>query len=282
MVQIMNEDKQNNMIAGAISEPNPDNMPVINVFWTGGWDSSFRICELSRMPVKIQPIYMHGDDRHSEQFERKAMETITRMLQERPETKAEFLPLRNVDINKIEINPAVSDAYNRIREKTGLGTQMEYLSSYVHDHPGIELGIEKLPVEESHMIHALLESCKIEHGLVNGVEEYYANPDESSEDGLLIFGGILLPIFDRTEADMLKLINEWGYLDIMKQVWFCHQPYQGRPCGMCHPCEVKMGAGMEFLLPEDAQKRYHLQHRYHDKFWFKVYRKFLYWFFWKH
>lgn len=123
---------------------------------------------------------------------------------------------------------------------------MEYLSSYVYDHPQIELGIEKLPVEESHMIHAVLDSCKVIRKEVNGIEEYCADPDESSEDGMLLFGNILLPIFEKTESDMLRLIKEWGYLDIMKHVWFCHQPYQGRPCGMCHPCEVKMGAGMEF------------------------------------
>lgn len=264
------------------SEMKNQEKPVVKVFWTGGWDSSFRICELSRMDVKIQPIYLHGDDRHSEPYERKAMETITRMLQERPETRAEFLPLQCVDIRTIEINPEVSAAYHRIREKTGVGAQMEYLSSYVHDHPGIELGIEKLPIEESHMIHALFDSCKINKGIINGVEEFYADPEQSSADGLLMFGGIYLPILEKTEADMLKLVQEWGYLDIMKNVWFCHQPYQGGPCGMCHPCEVKMGAGMEFLLPKAAQKRYNLQKKYADRFWFRVYRKFLYWFFWKH
>lgn len=256
--------------------------PIVKIFWTGGWDSSFRICELSRMPVQIQPYYLHGDDRHSEKFERIAMDKITQLLKERPETQADFLDLISVDIRNIELHPEVSAAYRRVREKTGLGTQMEYLSSYVYDHPQIELGIEKLPVEESHMIHAVLDSCKVIRKEVNGIEEYCADPDESSEDGMLLFGNILLPIFEKTESDMLRLIKEWGYLDIMKHVWFCHQPYQGRPCGMCHPCEVKMGAGMEFLLPEDSQKRYHLQNKYHDKFWFKVYRKLLYWLFWKH
>lgn len=256
--------------------------PVVNVFWTGGWDSSFRIAELSRMPVQIRPIYLHGDGRHSEKYERKAMATITKMLKERPETKADFLDLVDVDIHDIEIVPEVSRAFKEVREKTGLGTQMEYLSSYVYKHPGIELGIEKLPIEESHMIHALTSTCEMTVIDADGVPETTPNPETSSEEGLLLFGGIYLPILDRTEGDMVKQIEEWGYQDIMKNVWFCHQPYQGRPCGMCHPCEVKMDAHMEFLLPEDAQKRFRMQRKYGNRFWYKVYRKFLYWFFWKH
>lgn len=280
---LLNDIAQRKKITGKNSgEIMGDEKPVVKIFWTGGWDSSFRICELSRMPVKIQPIYLHGDDRHSEKYEREAMAKITELLKERPETQAEFLDLQSVDIREIEIHPEVSAAYHRIHEKTGLGTQMEYLSSYVHDHPGIELGIEKLPLEESHMINALLTSCEVEEGDINGVHEFYINPEKSTEDGRLIFEGIYLPILDRTEQDMLKQIRDWGYLDIMKHVWFCHQPYNGRPCGMCHPCEVKMGADMLFLMPEDAQKRYWLQKKYHDKLWYKIYRKFLYLFFWKH
>lgn len=47
---------------------------------------------------------------------------------------------------------------------------------------------------------------------------------------------------------MLKIIRKWGYEDVMKHIWFCHAPINGKPCGFCHPCEVKMESSMEWLL----------------------------------
>ena len=63
-----------------------------------------------------------------------------------------------------------------------------------------------------------------------------------------------------TEQEMLANIRAWGYEDIMAMIWFCHRPIHGKPCGMCHPCQQKM-QGMEFLLPEEAHKRYAVQRR---------------------
>jgi 7-cyano-7-deazaguanine synthase len=47
----------------------------------------------------------------------------------------------------------------------------------------------------------------------------------------------------------------------MQNIWFCHTPIKGKPCGLCHPCDVKMESDMLFLLPEKAQKRYKI-HRF--------------------
>ena len=49
---------------------------TIKILWTGGWDSTYRIIELSRRPVNIQPIYVYGDGRISENYERTAMQKI--------------------------------------------------------------------------------------------------------------------------------------------------------------------------------------------------------------
>lgn len=54
---------------------------------------------------------------------------------------------------------------------------------------------------------------------------------------------------------MLNNVKEWGYEDVMKNIWFCHTPIGGQPCGLCGPCHTKIDSGMEWLLPEAAVKR---------------------------
>ena len=84
------------------------------------------------------------------------------------------------------------------------------------------------------------------------------DPQRSSKEGMLVFGWFHFPFITRTEADMLQLVKEWGYEDVMKNIWFCHYPIKGKPCGVCHPCAIKMEAKMTFLLPRKAQMRYKL------------------------
>ncbi len=68
-------------------------MRRVNVFWTGGLDSSFRMMQLSRMDVEIQPIYLSDADSGKTRHERNAMAQITDDLKTNPQTKATILPL---------------------------------------------------------------------------------------------------------------------------------------------------------------------------------------------
>ena len=57
------------------------------LFWTGGFDSTFRLAELSRRPVKISPVYIVFQDRLAvTPLELKAHERILAYLKSRPET----------------------------------------------------------------------------------------------------------------------------------------------------------------------------------------------------
>ena len=46
-------------------------MELYEIFWTGGFDSSYRVAYLSRFPIMIQPVYCTGvakDIRKSEKY----------------------------------------------------------------------------------------------------------------------------------------------------------------------------------------------------------------------
>ena len=225
---------------------------VVNILWTGGWDSTFRIVELSRMDVSIQPVYVIDPDRKSQEYEKRAMKRIVEALKLRSETKAIFLPIKFYKLEDIPADKEISNAYKFIYTETKLGSQHEWLAWLGKLYPGMEMGTEAGSPETSHIIHALETFCTMD--IKDGIG--YINQEKSTKEGNLVFGWFTFPIITRTENDMLRLIKLWGYEDVMKLIWFCHNPIKGEPCGLCHPCDVKMESDMAWLLPKNAQKNY--------------------------
>ena len=228
---------------------------TVNILWTGGWDSTYRVVELSRMEVVIQPLYVLGDGRASEQREIAAIDKITKLLQAKPKTKATFLPVLFIKKDDIPENKEITEAFRIVHEKTNLGTQHEWLARYAAQHPGLEIGTEAGTPETSHIINAIQQFGV----LLQKDGTYILDPKKSSREGLLVLGNFEFPIIDKYEIQMLENIKAWGYEDVMKEIWFCHKPIDGQPCGLCHPCAVKMESNMKYLLPEKAQTRYKLQ-----------------------
>jgi hypothetical protein len=180
------------------------------------------------------------------------MNDIVEALQAKSETKATFLPIKFYKLEDIPVDREISKAYNVIHKETGLGSQHEWLAWLGKLYPGMEMGTELATPETSHVIHAISEYTDLE--IVDHVGRI--KKETSTREGNLVLGWFSFPLIDRTEADMLEQIKVWGYEDVMKLIWFCHNPIHGESCGFCHPCCVKMESSMEWLLPLSAQKRY--------------------------
>ena len=225
----------------------------VRVFWTGGWDSTFRIVQLSRMDKVIQPVYIKGDGRPSEQKEIETMCTIIEEIGKKEETIATFLPIEIVDKNDIPENQQITNAFETMRKKIRIGTQYEWLARYAVLHPYVEIGPECPDGEYSGIVEAINTYGK----LIPYEDSWILDKKNSTEECNLLFGNYSYPIIKTTERKMLDLIREWGYEEVMSHIWFCHNPIGGKPCGLCRPCEQKMDEHMEFLLDANGQKRYH-------------------------
>lgn len=249
-----------------------------NVLWTGGFDSTYIILSLSRQNVEIQPFYCFDDKRKSINYEYRAIENIYNFLINNKNTKAKLLKPKFIRIDDIEKNEAITNAYHSIRKKTKIGTQYEYLSRLANNYPGLEMGVEK-------HINGF-------GGLNNAVSKYgswictdgikYIDKNKSSNDIVLLFGNFIFSIATLTEQDMLNNIHSWEYDDVLNMVWFCHDPINGKPCGLCRPCQQKMEDKMEMLLPIESQQRYkkrkQLKNKYGEfvaKLYFYIYKKLL-------
>lgn len=222
----------------------------ISIFWTGGWDSTYRVVELSRQKVSIQPVYIYDDTRKSNERELASISKITQMLKQRQETLAEFLPIKIINVAEIPENKEVSGYVDMLRKKYGWGIQHDWTARVALMYPMIEMCIEKvirgyMPTRK--MIEDLGKLVMSSHGWV--VDR------ESSDEALIAaLGNITLPIFETTELEMLENIRAWGYEDVMANIWFCHQPINGETCGLCSPCHTKYDSDMGFMLTEKAKK----------------------------
>ena len=234
---------------------NPNNRHdthIVHIFWTGGWDSTYRIVELSRMPVTVQPVYCIDKERRSLERERSAMNAILSALEQKPETRAEFLPIKQIDIETLPENKEITEAYKTICKTVRLGSQYEWLAKVALNFPGIETGIEKPNGEFSGCFEAIDTFGKLSR--VN--DTWKIDPLASSRELCLLFGNLSFPIIMTTELEMRENIKKWHYEDVMRSIWFCYSPVNGKPCGVCRPCEQKMECGMSWLLPEEAHRRY--------------------------
>ncbi len=225
---------------------------TVEIFWTGGYDSTFRVAELSRLDITVQPYYL-SDKRLAESYELAAIEKITELIKEHPDTKCELLPTIYVSVeDRPEAVPEIKAAYERIFAKTWLGNQYVWLADFAEKHKGIELSIEK----GTNPVNLINQHGGFEKKHSPEIGDYYVVSQSTDKDYYSIFGSFTYPIIDYSKLDMKAFFLKHGYDEVMKSTWFCHTPINGKPCGKCNPCKGVVEEGMAERLDEDALKRY--------------------------
>ncbi len=225
---------------------------TVYILWTGGWDSTYRLVELSKTNVHIYPVYCLDSNRKSVDFELAAMQNIIQLLKERKTTRAHLSDVKIIKVEDIPKDEKITTAYKNICQTIKLGTQYDWLGRLANEYPMIEIGIEKPSGEYNGCVAAVEKHGRFKR--ING--RLVIDKEKSSEDLVCLFGNLAFPIADITEVEMQENIAKWGDEDIMKQIWFCHSPIAGKPCGFCRPCQQKMECNMAWLLPKNAQRRY--------------------------
>lgn len=233
---------------------------MVNILWTGGWDSTFRIVELSKENVKIQPYYVLDNTRKSQKNEIETMENIVKKLKQDARTKAEFLPINFVRINDIERNEEITNVYKKMHKIYHIGSQYNYLVRLALKVNNLELGLEN--AETSKALNFIKSCGAIKETEIDGIKNYEIDPEESSYELKLLFSNFNFPIIDKTKLDMKKITDENNYEDIMNMTWFCHNPIDNKPCGYCNPCVSTIKEGMKYRFSEEALKRYNKRKYY--------------------
>lgn len=240
-------------------------MEVINVLWTGGFDSTFVICQLSLLPVEVQPIYI-SMGRKSEPNELKAIQTISDYINANAKKRCTLLPLSVIKQDDIPENKQITESYQTVYKKYEMGYQQERIARLAR-HMGTKLvqGIEDGPGGTGHVSNAIREYSTMIEGSISldggdKISFYEMDAATSTREMLDIFGGVIftLPLWHITKPETLQIFKEIGYEEVVPMTWFCAQPIKGKPCGLCNPCGSTMDADMGFRLPRKARILYKL------------------------
>ena len=208
----------------------------VQLLWTGGWDSSFRLMHLvlvERRPV--QPIYVIDTGRPSTLFELRAMEAMRAGLLARLPDPDLLAPTSVVLAGDHPPAPQDSAIGDRLLRETSMGTQYVWLSGPAGSlgWSGVELCIERY-----------------ESGLSDWQRRIFAEPGRlngSPESELFRFWSF--PVIHLTKEEMREIARSHGFLDLLVMRWSCFRPLGGRPCGRCRPCRLTQDEGVRFANP---------------------------------
>lgn len=228
---------------------------IINIFWTGGWDSTYRLLELLVIEKKkVATHYLIDHQRPSAIVEQAAMERIRKAIYKKfPEAKDLFLPTKYKKVENVPQDDQISNAYSHVLEKFHFGSQYEWLARYCK-HTSLErteLGIIK-PQPSSNKLFAKANYHDKSH--FDFHSRIKTNKDKSiegifdielcSEEEYKILRYFSLPLFNLSKEELGQKAKKHGFYNILGMSWFCHRPMFGRfPCGRCNPCADALREG---------------------------------------
>jgi hypothetical protein len=231
-----------------------------NLFWTGGWDSSFRL--LQSLVVKkyiVQPHYIIDVHRHSLRNELLAMHKIkTEVFKKFPFTRELLLPTVYILKTDIIISDETKKAF-ALLSKDIPGTQYLWISNYsiALGINNLELSIEKDPICQ----HFKFMRKHLKEINIAGEMVFILDGQFSETPFYKLFHHFIFPIADITREEMAVVAKQYGFYSLMNLTWFCHTPLSnGRPCGVCTPCTQLFQGFNKNRLPKQSRLRYHFRY----------------------
>ena len=227
----------------------------IKLLWTGGWDSTFRLCELLILYHKnVQPYYLIDVNRKSLRNELLAQKKIKTLLKTNHSSQAVILPTIYFNIDWLKDDYDINFHFKNLIGNVHYGIQYKWLAQYCKEKSinNLELSVEKS------VGHPRYEYFKtnIKKTTYQGFNTFSTPSDSSNPSFLEVFKYFQMPIFDKTKEDMKSIAEQNEFLDVLNETWFCHTPLNNKPCGVCNPCKDAIHYGFHYRLNKRALLRY--------------------------
>ena len=227
---------------------------VARIFWSGGWDSTFRILTLlSETDLAIQPYYVIDPERPSAAIE---LETIYFLRDQMQRylglDSSRLLPMETIAMDAIPEDAEVDCAHQELRKHGYVGLQYAWLARFARWQ---QLENIELSVERGINIYPHIEG-KIERTFHNDGTNYRLATEAYPE--ATVFGPFLFPLIMRSSREIHAEAADRGWDCVLDRTWFCYRPVAGRyPCGSCRPCVYIMDKNPErYRLPLLGRVRY--------------------------
>ena len=229
------------------------NDECIKILWTGGWDSTFRVLYAALVDGKrVEPHYIVDTGRPSSLHELRAISKVRDLLRIRDKHAYERVSsLQITSGNEIPEDMEITNSWKRVRCRMDLARQYDWLARYAKSKNLTDL---ELCVERDGGMYSYLKE-KVER---TSFGTYRLKRDVAVGEGGEVFARFEFPIFEYTKSQMRDLAKNNGFIEILEKSWFCHEPINDRPCGMCSPCVLAVEEGVRYRLSRMALFRYHL------------------------
>ena len=235
-------------------------MKTVNILWTGGLDSSYRVIELSQMAgIEIQPYYIVDPVRSSRENELNAIKTITHIIRKHDRTTANLLDVKLIQLDEIKPDETITASFCRLHDKHIIGHQYDLIARYAKQHNlRFEMSLEKS--DRSKAMNCILTETKLVTYKDGEYEVHRIDPAYSTSDGIAIYSNIDLPstLWGMTKVDEVNKLKEMGHEATVRHTWFCHFPVWGMPCGHCNPCRDSINEGLSFRVPKLGYYLYYI------------------------
>ncbi len=229
---------------------------TVHLLWTGGWDSTFRLLDLLLLKQRtVQPHYLIDCGRSSFAREIQTIRSLKNLLLEKvPSVRPCLLPTIFTEIGDIRPNPVITEQFGRLRARSYLGDQYEWLARYAEEAGLSDL---ELSIHKDDKAHDFLEHS-VARASARSDSSYRLRSDPPDPD-LQLFRYFSFPLFEMQKLEMQQVSVKHGFDDLMEHTWFCHEPlWNGKPCGTCAPCRYTREEGLGRRIPRIGQMRYFL------------------------
>jgi 7-cyano-7-deazaguanine synthase in queuosine biosynthesis len=223
------------------------------VCWTGGFDSTFIVCNYISKGYTVQPIYLdfkNLDDiyipliqtkRNNSKIEIKKIEELTNLINNKFKAHSNLLPTKIIKKQKpnrniLEIMSHIHTKYNLFTRKTN---QYERIIEVAyHYKTPLEIGVQKSTSDDFYRLKKM--------GLITETSGNYEMIKRlpSNYKLLGVLKALRFPIVELSKHDMLAIAKQNRFDDILKQTWSCWFPvYKNKkhyPCGKCYMCKERI------------------------------------------
>lgn len=222
---------------------------IINVFWTGGLDSTYLVVKLLSMGITVQPYYIIDSERKSLKKELNAIERISECINRCSTMKGDLLPAIIIRKECIKTYPDITDAWKRLNKKYALGEQYDWLARFAHQQ-NINLVVGVMMEQRGKVVHTL-EGKELVKQELNGLEVFTTKELLGlNHDAFVLYENILFPtlLVGKKKTEEWEELHQLGFGDVAEMTWFCHHPILGMTCGHCNPCQDALNEGIAFRV----------------------------------
>lgn len=226
----------------------PPERTAVNLLWTGGWDSTFRLLQLLlQHRVPVVPYYLEDPTRASTRTELETMARIADRVRDAWPHAGDLLqPLRIFRVTDVEVDAEITGALEAVRSRSYIGSQYAWLPAFCKQHG---IGDMELGVHVDDKVQALLRGFVVWFNHPCGYRSLRVDRGHEASAEYRLFRYFSFPLFDIDKVGIGHRAGTEGWSAVMEMTWFCHRPVRGGPCGICAPCLYTIEEGLAHRVP---------------------------------